>query len=680
MKFRRDSLAILVAVLVCAFMAGPAKAATFTVNSTADASDLSPGDSSCDSNAAAGNQCTLRAAVEETNGLNDIAPFHTVNLPANTYTLTNGVLLVTWNLNLVGAGARGTIVERSTSAGADRVFDLDSADSNFSGITVRNGIADATNNFFGGNIRATSSDVVIANSLVTNGSGSSGGGISNVFGQLTVRNSTVAGNRADTGGGDAGAIQNFGNVDNIATLIVENSTLSDNSARLAGGIISGGNVQNSVTVKNSTIASNASGDRGGGGGLLIGTGTAAVENSIIAQNTSSATPLTPNCSTDVGATIGSFGFNIESGSECGLNGTGDKQNTNPLIGPLQNLGGPTDTRPLLAGSPAIDAGNNSTCFPTDQRGVSRPQGSRCDIGAFEAAVTLDTVIDTAPPSRTRDRTPTFTFSSNQPGTTFECSLNSSPFAPCTSPLSLPELPAGTHTLEIRARDAAGTVDPTPASFTFVIPAELKDLKAPVLGRLVNAEPVSGTVLVGIVGGASSSRRGGARAAQKGVKFIPLQEAKQIPVGSFFNTRRGRVRLQSATTRRGRRQAGVFSGGLFKTAQSRRRSGKGLFELRLAGSSFTGCTARRKRARGKGALAAARSKRRIRRLRGNARGRFRTRGRYSSATVRGTTWTVTDRCDGTLTQVSSGRVAVRDFRRRKTRTVRAGKRYLARAPG
>ncbi len=112
-------------------------------------------------------------------------------------------------------------------------------------------------------------------------------------------------------------------------------------------------------------------------------------------------------------------------------------------------------------------------------------------------------------------------------------------------------------------------------------------------------------------------------------------------------------------------------------QSRSKRAKGLTELRLKGSSFKRCTLRR----GKRAQAAARrrlSKRAIRRLRSRANGRFRTRGRHSSATVRGTTWTTTDRCDGTLTKVSRGKVAVRDFRRRKTITLRRGKSYLARA--
>jgi 2-polyprenyl-3-methyl-5-hydroxy-6-metoxy-1,4-benzoquinol methylase len=82
----------------------------------------------------------------------------------------------------------------------------------------------------------------------------------------------------------------------------------------------------------------------------------------------------------------------------------------------------------------------------------------------------------------------------------------------------------------------------------------------------------------------------------------------------------------------------------------------------------------------GTRAAGLSRRSVRRLRSSATGRFRTRGRNSSATVRGTIWTTTDRCDGTLTTVKRGKVDVRDFRRKKTILVRAGKSYLAKAPG
>jgi hypothetical protein len=107
-----------------------------------------------------------------------------------------------------------------------------------------------------------------------------------------------------------------------------------------------------------------------------------------------------------------------------------------------------------------------------------------------------------------------------------------------------------------------------------------------------------------------------------------------------------------------------------------RGAKGLTEVRLKGASFDRCKTKRKK--GKAASAAKVSPRTIRRLRANARGRFRTRGRHSAATVRGTKWIVSDRCDGTLTKVTRGRVVVRDFRRKRNVVVRAGHSYLARA--
>lgn len=185
------------------------------------------------------------------------------------------------------------------------------------------------------------------------------------------------------------------------------------------------------------------------------------------------------------------------------------------------------------------------------------------------------------------------------------------------------------------------------------------------------EEAAGQVLVGIPAGQAPA--GQARASQKGIRFVPLAEARQIPVGSFLDTRRGTVRLQSASDRQGTRQTGSFARGLFQVLQS--RSGKGLTDVVMKGASFTRC---RVAGRGKGAALTAQS-RTVRRLRANANGRFRTRGRHSAATVRGTVWTTTDRCHGTLTKVTRGKVAVRDFRRRKTVTVRAGKSYLARAP-
>jgi hypothetical protein len=190
---------------------------------------------------------------------------------------------------------------------------------------------------------------------------------------------------------------------------------------------------------------------------------------------------------------------------------------------------------------------------------------------------------------------------------------------------------------------------------------------------VNVQATSGTVLVGVRG--AGARAGRAGASQKGVTFVPLEEARQIPVGSFLDTRRGTVQLVSARSTT-RTQSGRFSQGLFQVLQSRARRARGLTTMSLKGGNFRRCrTGRRGRAG-----AAQVSRRTIRRGRSNANGNFQSRGKHSSATVRGTIWITADRCDGTLTTVKRGRVAVRDFRRKRTVIVRAGKSYLARAPG
>ena len=216
---------------------------------------------------------------------------------------------------------------------------------------------------------------------------------------------------------------------------------------------------------------------------------------------------------------------------------------------------------------------------------------------------------------------------------------------------------------------AATANGCPTRVQPVTPAALAP---PVLGRSVNVTPVSGEVFVSVPAG--SARASALVPGIKGRTFVPLGQARQIPVGSILDTRKGTVRLASARDGAGAVQTGEFSKGVFEVSQSRRARTKGLTDLVLKGSSFSACRAGRSRR-----AAAARSKRTVRRLRANAKGRFRTRGRYASATVRGTTWTLTDRCDGTLTSVSSGKVAVRDLRRRKTVVLKAGRRYLAQAP-
>jgi hypothetical protein len=253
-----------------------------------------------------------------------------------------------------------------------------------------------------------------------------------------------------------------------------------------------------------------------------------------------------------------------------------------------------------------------------------------------------------------DGEPVRTATNSRPGTTLSWQQFTHEFTAANSPTVIEFRntdPAGDHNNGIdrlRVVEAIGPPQPT-------------------LGETAAARTVKGTVLVGIPSG-------GARAAQKGVEFVPLEEAREIPIGAFVDTTNGTVAITTAKNRRGKTQTGQFAAGLFQVLQSRKLAAKGLTELRMKGG-----TAKFKRCGSGGDANAALSRRALRRLRARARGRFRTRSRYSAATVRGTSWTVTDRCDGTLTQVKRGKVAVRDFRRKKTIVVAAGKSYLAAAP-
>ena len=205
-----------------------------------------------------------------------------------------------------------------------------------------------------------------------------------------------------------------------------------------------------------------------------------------------------------------------------------------------------------------------------------------------------------------------------------------------------------------AGDVCDTVDNRPASPTSPGAPSTPPLSPPVLGKTVNIERVSGVVRYSAPSGSTRS-----------LGFEVLTGARQIPVGSQIDTTRGRIRLTSATSRSGKNQTADFYDGRFKVSQTTK--GGGLTELALTGK-LPRCGIQ-------GPAAARKSKRR--RLWADGKGKFRTRGHKSSATVRGTKWLVEDRCTGTLTRVARGTVIVRDFARRRTVTLRAGKRYLAR---
>jgi DNA-binding beta-propeller fold protein YncE len=198
-------------------------------------------------------------------------------------------------------------------------------------------------------------------------------------------------------------------------------------------------------------------------------------------------------------------------------------------------------------------------------------------------------------------------------------------------------------IQVAAASSAQALPTPPATI-------LAQEPSPDLGETLVAEPVSGTVRVRVAG----TRR-----------FVPLQSLRELPLGSTLDTRRGRVEVSTERRRRGRFQRGVFYGGLFKVRQ--RRATRFVTDLILTGA-LSSCPP--------GSASAARGSRK---LWGSTNGRFRSRGRHSSGAVRGTRWLTLDRCDGTLTVVREGTVAVRDFTLDRTVLVDEGERYLAQAP-
>lgn len=223
---------------------------------------------------------------------------------------------------------------------------------------------------------------------------------------------------------------------------------------------------------------------------------------------------------------------------------------------------------------------------------------------------------------------------------------------------------GTYNAVVTLTDGAANTSSTSRTVTVAqAPAPplppVAGLPAPILGTTVNLETVRPVVRV---------REPGSR------QFVPLTSPRQVRIGSIIDTRKGRVRMTIADGR-GRLHTAEFYDGMFKVVQ--RKTVGSVAALHLYGGSFKGCPrAPRKPAQ----FSATRlsKKRSVRRLWGAGSGRFRTVGRYSSATLRGTTWLTDDRCNGTVTRVTQGRVAVRDFVRRRTIVLRAPKRYFARA--
>jgi len=273
--------------------------------------------------------------------------------------------------------------------------------------------------FSGGGIYNTGMMTVTGSTISSNQLGNpghfggSGGGIVN-YGTMTIQDSTISGNTAlggDLQGGDGGGISGDNNT-------ITNSTITGNSAHHGGGIAGSGNIAHTTFSSNSASIA---------GGTLYVTGPLELGNTILKAGTSGVNIF------NNGGTVTSHGYNVCSDNGGGfLNGPGDQINTDPMLGPLQNNGGPTLTHALLPGSPAIDAGDPNFTPPPDydQRGPGfvRVFNGRIDVGSFEVQPT-----PTPTPTATATSTPTATFTPTPTAT----ATPTAAFTPTATPSEAP---------------------------------------------------------------------------------------------------------------------------------------------------------------------------------------------------------------------------------------------------
>jgi len=285
---------------------------------------------------------------------------------------------------------------------------------NFDGIlTITNskvsnnstGLPWAQNSGIGGGIY-NKGTLTITNSTISGNFSHRGGGIFHGPGTLSIINSTISSNYStqipQVGDGNGGGIfANNGSVDingstinnnkaydgsccflsasgiynGNATMTITNSTISGNggiNTPLTGGIANAGGT---LTISSSTISNNNDASGGGTGGIKQESGTVSLFNTIVANQAGGA---------DCSGTITSIGYNLDSDGTCGLPEDTDISAGFVKLGPLSDNGGPTWTHELILGSQALDAADNAVCPSVDQRGVKRPQGTACDMGAYES--------------------------------------------------------------------------------------------------------------------------------------------------------------------------------------------------------------------------------------------------------------------------------------------------------
>lgn len=357
---------------------------------TFPAAEARPGAATVNGTRIQGNGATLGG------GIADFSPLHLNGATVagqNTAGLGGGLfmdaLVVVDNPPLAGAQAFEGIADAAGST-----IDSNNAAFNGAGIFVGDGA-----------VLRLSSSTVSNNVAGRFGDGGDGGGIYNNLATLELVNDTISANDAHQGPrppgvGRGGGIAQFTINGDVGPPIIERPSIKTIVARMGhaagmdqNGTFVFGNAHSATAVLDFTTIAGNTASEGSGGGGIFGSGTNSamtLHDTIVARNTG------PNCVVQPAVT--SSGYNLDDGVSCGLAQTGDQSNADPLLSALADDGGPTATMALSRGSPAVDAADPACGVATDQRGTKRPQGPRCDIGAFELqAATPAPVTPPAPP-------------------------------------------------------------------------------------------------------------------------------------------------------------------------------------------------------------------------------------------------------------------------------------------
>lgn len=383
----------LLALPLALLLAAPASAATYDVTTEDDGPGCTPG------------ACTLRGALAAAAGTGET---DTVNVPAGRYALTLDELDVPGGVTIVGAGADRTTV---ASPGSFRtVRALAGPASHISGLTISGGQATMGAEITGGNVLTEQgASLTLDQVRVTGGTAYRGGGIATTGGgRLEIRRSLIDGNEARVGGqspiGDGGGIL-LASSDPDQRLVVTDTTIAFNTALRGAGLATVQHPNTRTRLERVTIADNAATAATGGGLLVLDPRQVEIQGSILARNTgnfSQGSPLIGPSNCGAVPPV-SFGGNVESGTDCGLEVQGTTAGLEPAL--VAGLG-PTPVLPIPWTSAAHDVAG--PCAGTDQRGVARPQGNGCDAGAFETQAPPPPTVTPSPtpgPPPARDLAP-----------------------------------------------------------------------------------------------------------------------------------------------------------------------------------------------------------------------------------------------------------------------------------